>query len=239
MKKRNALLFILSLSILSACGKSDKKTTDKAETENSWTVLFDGKNLDSWEMYGEEPLTPQWVVADGILKCRSNPEIQPKAQRSIITKAEFGNFELELEFVVTENANSGIMYHVVEAPEYKHDYETGPEYQILDDNENPNRANKNRLASNYDMYAPADDKPFNGVGEWNSVRLIYNNGHVEHWLNGSKVLEFEEGSDEWTAIKEASKWSKVEGYAKYKSGHISLQDHGGEVWYRNIRIKAL
>ncbi len=233
MKTRNTLPLLLLTLILLSCGNT------KESQESSWITLFNGETLDAWEMYGDGPITPQWTINDGAIKCRSNPDIQPEKHRSIMTKEEFGNFELELEFMVTENANSGIMYHVVEAPEYKNDYETGPEYQILDDNENPNRANKNRLAANYDMYPPADDKPFNGVGKWNSVKLIYDNGHVEHWLNGKMVLEFEEGSEEWKAIKDASKWSNVEGYAKYKSGHISLQDHGGEVWYRNIRVRKL
>lgn len=233
------LALVITCMLIYSCGASNKKSNEEKTTEDEWIVLFDGNNLDQWEMFGEEPIVGQWIIENGLLKCRSNPDIQPKEQRSLMSKAEFGNFELELEFVITENANSGIMYHVVESPAYKNDYETGPEYQILDDNENPDRANKNRLAANYDMHAPADTKPFNGVGEWNNVKLIYNKGHVEHWLNGTKVLEFEEGSPEWTAIRDASKWSQVPDYAVAKSGHLTLQDHGGEVWYRNIRIKSL
>lgn len=237
MKKLFLLLPLIMF--IAACGPAKSDSSEQESAEPQWLTLFDGSSLDAWEMFGEDPITPQWAVEDGILKCRSNPEIQPEAQRSIMTKDQFSDFELELDFMVTENANSGIMYHVVEGPEYNADYETGPEYQVLDDNENPDRRNINRLASNYDMHAPADDKPFKGVGEWNTAKIVYQNGHVEHWLNGVKVLEFEENSDDWKARKAASKWANVEGYAKYKTGHISLQDHGGEVWYRNIRIKKL
>lgn len=225
---------------LSACGNKktdEKKESVQSEPETKWVSLFNGDNFEGWEMFGHGDILGQWMVEDGVIKCNSNPDFKSAGQRSIVTTEQYGNFELQLEFKITENANSGIMYHVSQDAQYKTDYETGPEYQVLDDNQDPDRPNNKRLASNYDMYAPADDKPFKGVGEWNLAKVVYNNGHVEHWLNGIKVLEFEEGSDDWKQHLAISKWTAMPDYAKYHIGHISLQDHGDEVWYRNIKIR--
>jgi len=233
-------LLILVLMISGACNArktEEKKETAKEQNQRKWTNLFNGKDFTGWEMFGHGEVLGQWIVEDGVIKCNSNPEFQSAGQHSIVTVEQYGDFELQLEFKITENGNSGIMYHVSQDPKYKTDYETGPEYQVLDDNQDPNRANNKRLASSYDMYAPADDKPFKGVGEWNLARIVYNQGHVEHWLNGIKVLEFEEGSEDWKQRVAASKWAAMPDYAKFNIGHISLQDHGDEVWYRNIRIR--
>ncbi|MCE7993615.1 MAG: DUF1080 domain-containing protein [Roseivirga sp.] len=233
-------LLILSLLAMAACGgdkSKEKESLAQKAPPARWINLFNGKDFEGWQMFGKREISSQWKVEDGLIKCNSDSSFQSAGQQSLVTIEQYGDFELQLEFRITENGNSGIMYHVSQAPEYKTDYETGPEFQILDDNQDPNRPNNKRLASNYDVYAPIDNKPFKGINEWNLARIIYNKGHVEHWLNGTKVLEFEEGSDDWKQRVANSKWATMPDYAKFKIGHISLQDHGDEVWYRNVKIR--
>jgi hypothetical protein len=158
---------------------------------------------------------------------------------SLITTEKFDNFELQLEWKISPGGNSGILYHVVEKDEYGRAYETGPEYQLLDEPAYGNISALNGTASNYDLYAPAENKIQNPPGEWNTSKIIYNNGHVEHWLNDMKVVEFEEGSDDWRGRYEKSKWIDYPGWCQYKSGSIGLQDHGHKIWFRNIRIRKL
>ena len=157
-----------------------------------------------------------------------------------MTTRDFGNFELELEYKISKGGNSGVFYHVVEKAEWGHDYASGPEYQILDDEFSRSESEPYKMAAaSYAMYPAAATKKPNKFMEWNKVKIIYNNGHVEHWLNGEKVLEFEEGSEDWLAKKAAGKWANADSYAASQTGRISLQNHGDEVYYRNIRIKEL
>jgi hypothetical protein len=132
---------------------------------------------------------------------------------------------------------------VVEKPEYSHAYVTGPEFQVMDDPPGPvpeEQANK-RAGSSYDMYAAPADKILHPVGEWNTARIVYQEGKVEHWLNGEKVVEFDENSDDFREKFNISKWASGEYpyWNTYKEGSIALQDHGARVWYRNIRIRRL
>ena len=139
-----------------------------------------------------------------------------------------------------ENANSGVMYHIVEDKKYQAPYETGPEYQVIDDIDFPEKLEDwQKAGADYAIMAANDKKKLNPVGEWNSSKLIYNNGHVEHWLNGDKVVEFEEGSPEYNEAYKKSKWVDYPDWNKSKVGAISLQDHGAAVYFRNIKIKVL
>ena len=136
-----------------------------------------------------------------------------------------------------------ILYHVVEKPEYSHAYVTGPEFQVRDDGQpDGTPSDDNKMAgSSYDMYAASATKKLNPVGEWNTAKLVYKDGKVEHWLNGGKVVEFDESSEDYKSKFSQSKWSTGEypHWNTYKEGSIALQDHGAAVWYRNIRIKKL
>lgn len=223
-----------------SCGKGSADETANA-SDTGWVSLFDGKTLNGWTQYGHDSIVSLWSVDNGTILCSSSGGGESKdTGGSLMTKDTYGNFELELEFKIDSMGNSGILYHVVYDTAYKHAYESGPEYQIVDDSyyiHDP--ADKHQTAADYDMYAPGANKKLNPTGQWNSARLIYNNGHVEQWLNGEKVVEFEEGSPDWKQRYDSSKWVNYPGYAKFKTGAIALQDHGNHAWFRNIRIKRL
>jgi hypothetical protein len=147
---------------------------------------------------------------------------------------------LYLEWNISKGGNSGIFYHIVEDPKYDAPYKTGPEYQLIDDTGYPGDLEDwQQAGADYAMYAANDQKILNPAGEWNSSRIIFDNGHVEHWLNGVKVIEFQAWSEDWNQRREAGKWKDVPGYGAAKTGHIGLQDHGNMVWFRNIKIKKL
>jgi hypothetical protein len=202
----------------------------QAQTGSGWIWLFDGQTADAWRGYLKSDLPSGWQIVDGALT-------RVAEAGDIITKEEFDNFELELEWKISPGGNSGIFYHVQEDSALQSVYFSGPEFQVLD-----NEAHKDGLdprtsaGSNYALHAPVRDatkKP----GEWNSARVVVNGSHVEHWLNGTKLLEYELGSDDWNQRVAASKFKDMPAYGKAKTGHIALQDHGDRVAYRNIRIR--
>lgn len=221
---------------------NNNKLTEEEKTAG-WELLFDGKSLDGWKRYGSDTIGPLWSVKEGMIVCDGTGlgEGSGKNGGSLMTKKDFGNFELSVEWKITPGGNSGILYHVVEKPEYKHDFETGPEMQVMDDaGWKGDKLKPAQLAgSNYDMFAAPETKTVMPVGEWNAARIVYNNGHVEHWLNNVKLVEFEEGSDAYNESYKKSKWVDYPAWNKSKTGAISLQDHGAPVYYRNVKIKQL
>ena len=252
---------LATLSLLSCQKKSSEQeavtadTTATATTTPSmnvltdeekaagWELLFDGSTLTGWKRYNHDTIGPLWSVKDGAIVCDGEGLSEGTANigGSLITTKPYGNFELTAEWKVSPGGNSGILYHVVEKKELKHDYDTGPEYQVIDDSGWKGEALKpaQKAGSNYDMFEAPDTKKLLPAGEWNTSRLIYNNGHVEQWLNGEKVVSFEEGSPEYTERYKKSKWTGYPAWNKSKTGAISLQDHGAPVYFRNIKIKAL
>ena len=244
MKKQFSLLLLATVLIISACSseKSNDSTQDQKSTENEWITLFDGESFVGWKVYGSDSITNEWQILDGAIVCHNGAGDQNMgfASTSIRTIDTFGNFEFELEYKIGKGGNSGIFYHVVESDEYGYDFQTGPEFQVLDDEFSRSESEAYKMVgANYAMHAPTVEKKINPFMEWNKVKIVYNNGHVEHWLNDVKLLEFEEGSEEWLELKAKSKWAETESYAKYKEGSFSLQNHGDEVHYRNIRVRKL
>lgn len=214
----------------------------EAEKAANWELLFDGSTLDGWKRYNHDTIGPLWSVQNGVIVCDGEGLTEGTANigGSLITNRQFTNFELSVEWKLTTGGNSGILYHVVEGPEYPHAYDTGPEYQVMDDEGwkgDPLTAAQ-KVGSNYDMFAASETKKVN-VGEWNTARLIYNNGHVEHWLNGEKVVEFEEGSPDFEERYKTSKWVDYPGWNTFKHGAIALQDHGAPVYFRSIKVREL
>ena len=243
------------LSLFSCKKATTEQTTETpvATTMNSltpdektagWELLFDGSTFAGWKRYNADTIGPLWTIKDGVIICDGTGLTEGTAGKnggSLTTTRQFGNFELSLEWRISPGGNSGILYHVVEDPKYKHDYETGPEYQVMDDGgwKGDKLREPQKVGSSYDMFEAPPDKKVMPVGEWNTSRLIYNNGHVEHWLNGVKVVEFEEGSPAYAERFKKSKWTGYPDWNKAKTGAISLQDHGAPVYYRNIKIKTL
>jgi hypothetical protein len=218
-------------------------TLSAAEKEAGWELLFDGTSLDGWKQYGQDTITELWSVRDSAIVCDGTGLGEGSGDKggSLRTIREFGNFELSVDWKITPGGNSGILYHVKEMPEYSTDYATGPEYQVMDDGgwTGGELTEKQKAGSNYDMFAAPATKKLVPVGEWNNARIIYNNGHVEHWLNGEKTVEFEENSPEYQEAYKSSKWVEFPGWNTFKEGAISLQDHGAPVYFRNIKIKTL
>lgn len=195
-----------------------------------WRTLFDGTSLAAWRGYHQQDVPDDWKIADGtLMRVKNGPDL--------ITRDQFQNFELTLDWKISEGGNSGILYRVSE--EGDETYFSGPEMQVLDDTRHPD--GKSRLTSAGSDYAlyPAAEGVVKPVGEWNSVRLLVNGNHVEHWLNGTKVVEYELGSPDWEKRVAESKFKQWPLYGRVTKGHIALQQHGGAVWYRNVRIKVL
>jgi hypothetical protein len=200
-------------------------------TAAPWKVLFDGKSLDAWRGYKDAPVPSGWHVADGTLTKNA-----PVAD--IVSKDEFSDFELELDWKIGEAGNSGVFYRGTE--EYEHIYWSAPEYQLLDDIKASD--NKTRLTCAGAAYAiyPSPPGHLKPLGEWNSTRILVKGSHVEHWLNGFKLLEYELGSADWEANVKASKFKDWPNYGRAKRGHIAMQgDHAGSLAFRNIRIREL
>ena len=251
MKKTTGIAAFAALSLgLASCnnpgnqsagGADSVAVNSNADTQGEWISLFDGQTVNGWHGFNKTGSVDNWIVEDGVLTCLGKTG-GADVGGDIVTDEEFGNFELEWEWKISPGGNSGLMYHVVEDPKYKGPYETGPEYQLIDDigfNRGPLEEWQNGGA-NYAMN-PADttQKELKPVGEWNSSKIVYNNGHVEHWLNGKKVVDFQEGTPEWNKEKSEGKWKDYPDYKITNSGKIALQDHGDRAWFRNIRIKKL
>jgi hypothetical protein len=214
------------------------------EQAAGWQLLFDGTSMEKWRGYNQESLPPLgWSVKDGTIEIEKTPDPKPDGfGGDIITKEKFGNFELMVDFMISDTANSGIFYFVMEE-EGAPMWHNAPEYQILDDVtyakiEKDFNLDTHRTGDNYDMQAAPEDnmKP---VGEWNTARIVQKDGHVEHWLNGKKCVEYQAGSPEWEALVKKSKFKDYPNYGRTSPGYIGLQDHQHEVRFRNIKIRNL
>lgn len=225
-----AALLVTSAFVLRAAARQALPTLTAAEKADGWTLMFDGKSLSGWRGYKKQLPPEGWKAVNGEL-VRQGPG------GDLMTIAAYGDFDMRFEWKVTEKGNSGVIYRVAETEPYP--WHTGPEYQVLHNQGHADGKNPITSAgSNYAVNPPIKDvtKP---VGEWNEARLLARGNHVEHWLNGVKVVEYEIGSPDWEARVKASKFGKIPPYGRTKSGHIALQDHGDVVSFRNLKIKPL
>ena len=209
-------------------------TLSASEKALGWELLFDGENMDQWRLFKGEG-TKGWQIKDGVMTALGLEGLSS----DIVTKATFDNFEFSLEWKISEGGNSGIFFNVSEEEHLKAVYYSGPEYQLLDLESYIDQIETWQMtAANYAMHAPKLNvqKP---RGEWNHSRLIVDNGSVQHWLNDRLVVSYKLWTPEWEQLKMEGKWKDYPDYGKFSSGHIALQDHGGEIGFRNIKIRRL
>lgn len=208
--------------------------TEEQKAEG-WKLLFDGTSMNGWRTFRNQE-NDSWEVVDGTLHCKPFKENAENKRADIVTVDQYENFELVFDWRISPHGNSGVMFRVTE--EHEQPYATGPEFQLIDDEGYPGDLQPGQLTgANYDMHVPTQNasKP---VGEWNTSRLVVRKNNVEHWINGMKVVEYELYTDDWKERKARSKWKDFPAYATESKGHIDLQDHGNEVWFRNIRLKS-
>lgn len=200
-------------------------------TAGEWQSLFDGRSLDGWKSYQPGPIGDEWVAENGTL------HLTRGGGGDIITEDTWKNFELEFEWQISPGGNSGVMYRVRTGD--KRPYFSGPEYQLLDDSTLGKGGNqKHSTGALYALVAP-ENKTLNPPGEWNAGKIVLRDNHLEHWVNGAKVVETTIGDDNWAAMVADSKFRQWPQFGTTDEGHVCLQDHGNEVRFRNLRIRSL
>ena len=261
MRKRRDLLMIVSVITLAmaACAQGNPDMADAADPDDTaaanermaapaaadarpansltpeevrqgWELLFDGSTTGGWRGYNRTDMPEGWQAVDGALT-------RVAEAGDIITTEQYGSFELALDWMVRPAGNSGVFYRAVESDDPI--YYSAPEMQVLDDAGHADGGSRLTAAgANYGLH-PAPEGVVKPAGEWNSVRLVVNGNHVEHWLNGQKIVEYELGSDDWKQRVANSKFVEWPAYGQAARGHIGLQDHGDWVAFRNIRIRVL
>lgn len=238
MKLKTLFLFGMASLILTSCASTAHNKLTKEEKAEGWQLLFDGKTLNGWRDFNGDALTGPWFVEDGTIQAKGGGG---DASGYIVTDKLYENFELVWDWKIAEGGNSGVLYHVVENPAFKVPYVTGPEYQLIDDIGFPEKLEDwQKTAADYAMYIADKEKlAIKPAGEWNSSKIVFDNGHVEHWLNGEKVVEFEAWTEDWFARKNSGKWENAPEYGLAQKGVICLQDHGSAAWFRNMKVKEL
>lgn len=231
---KQALLILLFFT-LTGCTMSEGQSESGGPEYGEWISLFDGVTTDGWRGYNDEAFPEEgWTTEEGMLTVLSSG-----GGGDIITTEKYGDFELELEWMVEEGGNSGIFYHAIEQPTQPI-YWSAPELQILD-NENHPDANRgedgNRKAGSLYDLIPADPQNARPHGEWNTARVVSDGPRIEHWQNGEKVLEYERWTPEWYEMLRNSKFVDHPEFGDAHEGYIGLQDHGNTVHFRNIRIR--
>ncbi|MBN8851261.1 MAG: glycosyl hydrolase [Sphingobacteriales bacterium 50-39] len=223
-----------ALLLMAALPVSRAKHNKNAD--GGWKTLFDGKTTKGWHTFGKSQTDPQWEVKDGALHLDKSK----KGQGDLATDGVYGNFDLRLEWKISPKGNSGILFYVQEdTAKYKESYYTGPEMQVLDNDGHPDgKIHKHRAGDLYDLIACSKEsvKP---VGEWNQVEIYSKDGTLKLFLNGVNVVSTTRWNEEWKKMVADSKFKQWPAFGTFWKGRICLQDHGNEVWYRNIKIKQL
>lgn len=233
MQKILILIVASLVSQVLQAQKSNDNTLSKAENKEGYILLFNGKDLTGWRNFNKQTINPQWIVNDNAI------HLSDKKGGDIVFDQEFENFELHLDWKISEAGNSGIFYLVQEGDDIKAIWHAAPEMQVLDNaKHSDNKIITHTAGSLYDLIAPPKDvtKP---VGEYNRAKLVVNQGKIEHWLNGEKLLETTINSTEWNDLYQKSKFNKYPQFGQAKKGKIALQDHSDKVWFKNIKVKPL
>ena len=236
------LLYSCLLSATLLVGSPDKNVKKETAKPKGWISLFDGKTTKGWHTYGKTTVGEYWKVQDGalFLDAAAKKEMKAQGDGDILSDAIFGDFDLKVDWKISPKGNSGIIFWVQDdAVKYEHAFHTGPEIQVLDnDGHSDGKIIKHRAGNLYDLVEGKEGavKP---VGEWNTCELICNKGKMEVILNGTSVLTTNYGDDNWKEMISKSKFKKMPDFGRIFSGNICLQDHGNDVWFKNILIKKL
>jgi len=235
--------WLLSFALLSCAfsgsnAQNQPNTLTAKEKSQGWQLLFDGKSLDGWRDYNGTTITGPWMIQDGTIFAEGGGD---DANGYIVTTKQYENFILTWDWKISKGGNSGMLYHVVERPQYKVPYVTGPDYQLIDDvNWDGKLEEWQKCGVDYAMYLPDLKKQkVKPAGEWNTSKIVFDNGHVEYYMNGVKTIEFEAWTEDWFARKNSGKWNMAPEYGLARKGLICLQDHGYPAWFRNVKIKEL
>jgi hypothetical protein len=246
------ILLIAMIAVMISCGKSKPKDPlslyseidktagpnilTKNEKKNNWQILFDGKTTNGWHGYNMKVFPDCWTIEDEALTMKSQGGHE---DQDIITNKMYRNFALSLEYKLTKGANSGVIFQIAEDPKYKFPYETGPEFQVIDHENWPDKLEDWQInGANYAMYPPTA-KPYKALGEWNQLFLVVEGNMVTQILNGVVVVKYEKNTEEWKKLRDSGKWSAFPDWGKFDEGYISLQNHGTKVWYRSIKVKEI
>lgn len=239
MKRTSFIIVVLSMMGSIALGLSkDPVEKDSSGKKGGWINLFDGKSLKGWHLFNKTGQIENWTVEGGAMVCHGFKG--PSGAGDIVSDQQFENFELSWEWKIDKGSNSGVFYHIVEGPKFKRASETAPEYQIIDDIGFPAKLEEwQKTGADYAMNVPNEKKELKAVGSWNTGKIVFNNGHVEHWLNGRKILEFNAWTIGWNKQKKEGKWKDYPDYGNAKTGGVGFQDHGNKAYFRNIKIRKL
>lgn len=231
-----SLKIILAAVIFAGCGSSQNAMN--STNSKGWQKLFDGKTTAGWHTYNKSTAGSDWKIDNGALFLDASHKTEGQGG-DLVTNEEFTNYHLKLEWKISKGGNSGIIFNVNEDPKYSATYTTGPEMQVIDnDGHADGKILKHRAGDLYDLVQSRKEnvKP---VGEWNTAEIILNNGQLELIQNGESIVKTTMWDDNWKTLVAGSKFKTWPAFAMYKTGKIALQDHGNDVWYRNISIKRL
>jgi hypothetical protein len=238
------LFVYMAASVLLSCSTQNRSTMQSSENNNAaadgWISLFDGKTTNGWHTYNKTGIGSAWKVVDGTLHLDAAAKKAPQSATGgdIVTDQEFEDFHLKLEWKLSPKGNSGVIFYSKEDPQYGAMWHTGSEMQILDNDGHADaKIHKHRAGDLYDLIeSKQNTKP---VGEWNLAEIVSKDGKLQFFLNGEKTLETTMWDDNWRNMIAGSKFKDMKAFGTIKKGKIGLQDHGDDVWFRNIMIKPL
>jgi hypothetical protein len=247
MPKAVAAFFVLfSVCSFQKTIAQSQNTLTPQEKADGWQLLFNGRDLTGWHSYLEKAPGKAWQVKDGTIFLNKNSKSVYNDFADLVTNDEYENFDLKLEWKMEPCANSGVMFYVNESPQYKNTYETGPEMQITDlscmytsnhSEISDSRINMHRAGDLYDL-VPADTEWVKPAPEWNTYEIIANNGHVQFFQNGHKIVDTEFWDNNWWKNISRTKFHQWKDFGTFRTGHISIQGtEDGKLWFRNIKIK--
>jgi len=237
-----ATIFHADVSAQSNPAYSMDNTLSEQERSDGWTLLFDGKTTTGWHTYGYNSVGNAWNVADGTLHLNlgTQKEWPSGESHDILTNDEYGNFHLKVDWKISKNGNSGIIFNIHEdKAKYRNTYETGPEMQVLDNAGHPDaKIPRHRAGDLYDLIASSSE-PVKPAEQWNHAEIISENGHLRFLLNGVQIVATTLWNDDWKQLVQNSKFKTMADFGTFKQGKIALQEHGNEAWFKNVKIKRL